>query len=426
MRPFRRVQTRQREAPAAPTDSDQAAPSSEPIRARPAAEREQTVVRWGPRAVVFAVLALVIGLGGGRRLLIAARARKAREELEEADVEPETVLDAARYGRSCLFELFRLLNEAARPEIRQAAGRALARIWAQDELIPEEERAIVRQGFEARWTARRRYPRAIQVPIPFEVSFGVPFLNGDTDEDAEPRVRADDLEWSYRIIGAERASLEAPSPWVPGGAGARFTIDPSDFPAHGPHRLVFKPRVRTAERLTSRWELELPEVATTFEFDDQVKIEALLTHPDIHDQERLSCSIQLDAVVAPTGSETRFLELTSAFVLRDPPDLTIREPLPADLAHRIVVEFDHAEIPVPAGVAIITDRENTNPSGFPMRLPIGPLEGLPDSTFERPGDYRLRVRLEPDPHLGWADPRVRSLWPEAITTDWVAFKVIRR
>ena len=63
----------------------------------------------------------------------------------------------------------------ARPH-RDAAGRAIAALWAQDQLIAEEEQALVRRGYAANWSARRRYPRAIRSEIPITVTYGLPFL----------------------------------------------------------------------------------------------------------------------------------------------------------------------------------------------------------------------------------------------------------
>jgi hypothetical protein len=54
------------------------------------------------------------------------------------------------------------------------------------------------------------------------------------------------------------------------------------------------------------------------------------------------------------------------------------------------------------------------------------LHPAPDLGIERPGTYRLRAVLEPDADRGWGDPEIRSIWPEAIVTDWLEVEVVRR
>ena len=133
----------------------------------------------------------------------AWRTRKAIRLLEDEKVTPGAVLAAARHGRAGLLELFRLLGSSENEAVRDAAGYALSVIWARDELIGEEEKAVVRRGFQVSWNGRMRYPCAIRSEIPFSVSYGVPFLR-DEGEGIKPT----NLQWSHRIVGARRASLE--------------------------------------------------------------------------------------------------------------------------------------------------------------------------------------------------------------------------
>jgi len=59
-------------------------------------------------------------------------------------------------------------------------------------------------------------------------------------------------------------------------------------------------------------------------------------------------------------------------------------------------------------------------------VPIGPVAGLPTGAIDRPGEVRLRLHLAADPDLGWADPDIRSIWPEPLTTNWAPARVVRR
>ena len=125
------------------------APTSKPsrVRARPArdAGSRPSSAGWSawladPRTAVLAFLASALLFGGGRKLLQGVRARRAVAALETPDPSPEEVESAAEHGRAGLIDLFRLLGTAEKPEVRDAAGRALASLWARDELIVEEEK----------------------------------------------------------------------------------------------------------------------------------------------------------------------------------------------------------------------------------------------------------------------------------------------
>ncbi len=89
------------------------------------------------------------------------RARRAIARLASPTVTSEEIELVADHGRAGVWELLRIFSESgSSPEQQAAAGRALARLWRRDELVAEEEQAIVRRGFTVTWKARRRYPRA--------------------------------------------------------------------------------------------------------------------------------------------------------------------------------------------------------------------------------------------------------------------------
>ena len=372
-----------------------------------------------PRNGVLLTLAAVLILGGGRRWLQSRRARRAVGLLDDPNVSPADVLDAADHGRSALMDLFRLQGTAADPAVREAAGQALATLWARDELIAEEEKAIVSRGFAATWRARRRYPRRMAAPIPVSATYGVPFLR-----EGGPGVAPGNLEWSHRVVGAERASLEQFSPWRAGPGFVEFTINPGDFPANGPHRLVLETRALTAG-LTSSWELNLPHIPFNFEFDPHLSVDALLTLPDDARAAAIARALRLERP-EPADGDVRYLSLDDAFALRDPPVLAVATPLPCDLAHAVSVEFQGVPGRFPAGAVVLSGQgaNRDEPAGT-RHFPLGPISLLPGA-IDHPGDRRLRAVLTADPGLGWADPDVRSIWPGEIATDWVEVRVIRR
>ena len=336
--------------------------------------------------------------------------------MELADIEA-----AAQHGRAALTELFRLQSTAADAARRDAAGRALAVIWARDELIAEEEKAIVRRGFDVAWSARKRYPRALQTPISVAISYGVPFLREDGDG-----VKRSNLEWSHRIEGSGRASLEAFTPPKTSAGRAEFTIVPTDFVTNGPHRLVLVARAATVG-LTETWELELPHMPFSFEFDPILAIDALLALPDQARAERFAGAVQLVPGSSSEASEAAFLTLNADWVLRSAPWLEVKTPLPCDLAHRVEIEIEGIDGWHPAD-SVVVSGQGTGTSNKPeiMQFELGPFDQPIAGALDRPGPRRLRARLIASPELGWANADVRSLWPGTIETGWIEVEVVRR
>jgi hypothetical protein len=378
-----------------------------------------------PRTTVLVVLGGVVLLGGGRKLFQAWKARQAVARLSEPDVTPQEVESVARFGRSGLPELFRLLGEPPSSLLREAAGRAIAALWAHDQLIAEEEQALVRRGYTVAWNARRRYPRALRTEIPISATFGLPFLLVDG-----PGVKPADLEWSYRVTGARRAALEEYSAWTQGAGRLNFTIVPGDFESNGPHRLALQTRVKT-RGLTETWQIDLPHIPFSLEFDPRLEIRSLLALPDENRAETIARSVRLETQNAMPDDRSSFVALNQEMMIRNPPRVVIATPLPCDLAHQVFLEFDQVSGRFPAGLILLSGQgdgrteaaENRAP---PRSLEIGPIEPIPREVIDQPGMRRLRVWLEPDPDRGWTDPDVRSIWPRTIETGWVNVEIVRR
>jgi len=396
-------------------------------RARAADRARGGWERWvrEPRSAVLFVLFSVLLLGGGRKALQAWRARGAVGRLEGAGVTTGVISAAADHGRAGLMELFRILGSSDRGDLRDAAGHALSVLWARDELIAEEEKALVRRGFQVRWKARRRYPRGLRSPIPIEVSYGVAFL-----QEAGAGVRPENLEWSHLVTGARRASLEVFSPWAAGPGRAAFSLVPTDFETDGPHKLVLRSRVRTAG-LTEAWEIELPHIPFGFEFDPLLAVEALFALPDHARAETFAHAVRLrTGTRGPVSGDapSEFLPLNEGLAIRDVPAIEVDVPLPCDLAHGVEFEFEGVPGHFTAGAVIIGGQgvvgEGVAPG--PLRFPLGPVAPVPPAAIDRPGPRRLRARLVPDPDRGWADPEVRSIWPAEVETGWVEVEVVRR
>jgi hypothetical protein len=398
-----------------------------PARRELISRGETSVRHWlrEPKTAVWIILAAALVLGGWHKLRQWWRARKAVARLEDPKVTPQEVEAAAEHGRAAVWELLRIFSSSTTEPLRLAAGRALARLWFLDQLVAEEEQAIVRRGFTVDWNARRRYPRAIRAPIPIAVSFDVPFI-----DDKEGRVHPANLEWSHRVVGTGRATLEEFSPWVAGRGNAVFTIVPGDFETNGPHRLALQARVRTAG-LTGTWELELPHVPFNLEFDPFLKLDAITTLPDADRDLLFAGAIRLEPGQAKDGEPANYLALNSEWTMRNPPSLVVSTPLPCDLAHAISLEFDGIADSFSAGTLILSG-QGTNPraaegSGAVVkRFPLSEIASIAPNVFERPGLRGMRVALESAPERGWANPDIRSIWPGRLQTNWTSVEIVRR
>jgi hypothetical protein len=378
-----------------------------------------------PKTAVWIILVAAIALGGWRKLRLAWLARKAVARLEDPRVTPAEVEAAAEHGRAAVWELLRIFSSSTSEPLRQAAGRALARLWFLDQLVAEEEQAIVRRGFTVTWHARRRYPRALRAEIPIAVNFEVPFLDGEPG-----RVRPENLEWSHRVLGTRRATLEEVSPWAAGRGRASFTIVPRDFETNGPHRLVLQARVRTTG-LTDSWEFELPHVPFNLEFDPFLELSAISTLPDSTRDAQIEQAIRLEPGEPRDGEPATFLTLGSQWTMRNPPRLAVTTPLPCDLAHAISVEFEGIGQTFSAGTLILSGQglvhRSPNDSASAIeRIPLREITSIDSSVIERAGQRRVRVALEPVAESGWADPAIRSIWPGQTRTNWVEVEIVRR
>ena len=378
-----------------------------------------------PRTAVLVVLGGVVLVGGGRKLLQAWRARKGVARLEQPDASPAEIEAAARFGRAGLAELFRIFGEMQSSPHRDAAGRAIAALWAQDQLIKEEEQALVRRGYTANWTARRRYPRSIRTEMPIVVTYGLPFLQ----EADGPAIKPENLEWSHRVTGSHRASLEEFSPWAPGVGRMEFTLIPGDFETNGPHRLALQTRVRT-RGLTDLWQIELPHLPFSFEFDPRLEVGSLLTLADESRGEVIKQAIRLVTADSPPDGHAVFLTLNAEMAIRNPPRIAVAMPLPCDLAHRAFLEIDGVAGRFPARPIVISGqgsgRAEAAVAPATQKFTLGPVEPIPSEAIDRPGRRRLRMILEADPDRGWTAPEIRSIWPGTIETGWIDVEIVRR
>ena len=288
---------------------------------------------------------MALFIGGGRKLLLAWRARKAIARLGEPNVTAEEIEAVAEHGRAGVGSSY---ESSARPTRTRndrppvAPGAALASGPAR-----RRGRESDRPSGVPRDLARPTpLPSRLRAEVPIVVTYEVPFLNDDGRH-----VGPANLEWSHRVTGPA-AALDEFSPWTAGNGRVACSIFPGDFETNGPHRLVLQTRVRTAG-LTDSWAIDLPQVPFNFEFDPILRLDAILTLADATRTSRSHGPSGSSRLSPPTASP-RHLPLGGEWTMRNPPRVAVATPLAADLAHAISIEFEGLSGRFPAGRLILS------------------------------------------------------------------------
>jgi len=416
-----------------PADRTGANPSS-PVR-RPGSRNRGNATRPNsspfadPRRWLFLAVIGFLVVGGGRKWLHGRKGRALADRLADGTATIDEIRQSHRFGRIVVHDLFRVLTDGSTSDRRQSALVALVRLWQTDELIPEEEKAIVTRAFVTNWRIRRKYPRGLSGRLAIGVIYGLP----ETGDEQIDRWITDHLVWSHRLTGTRRAAddqwrtLESPS------SGAHFGIVPDDFPEVGPHRLILHTRV-AVRGLTDPWQLELPAQSSSFEWDDYLQAGALAGMPDATRAARWQEIFgfrRTDTNEADAGHS----EIDDRFVLSYPPEpkLSFMRPdnsrisLPCDLAHQVWLELDSVAGRWQLGDWILAaNAEVCQGEAAFFRMPPQIRTASNAPRLERAGKYRGRFVLVPCPELGWSDPAIRSVWPETINSDWFDLEIVRR
>jgi hypothetical protein len=405
-----------------PVDRTGANPST-PVR-RPGMRERSTDERAGgrfndPRRWVFIAVVGFLAIGGGRKWLTGRRGRAMADKLAENTASPEEILSSAKFGRIVVHDLFRAMSEAPTPEHRLAATESLVALWKADELIPEEEKAIVNRSLFVDWQIRRKYPKGLRGPIGIRVRYGMPTL-------ANASLNAwlhEHLRWSHRVTGTRRAADDV---WANAGVAPprhHFEFMGEDFPDDGPHRLILHLKVAT-HALTDNWTLELPAQSTSFEWDDKLQSGALAGMPDSGRAEAWRKVIELSV---PSGDDATpvLVVLDDRFAIRNPPLPMIAMPMPSDMAHAAFLELENVAGRWSVG-EWIEPTVSAVGGKIPKLLPEQATPEDPPPILDRGGAYRARFVLEPRPERGWSDPAIRSVWPERIESDWTTVEIVRR
>jgi hypothetical protein len=179
--------------------------------------------------------------------------------------------------------------------------------------------------------------------------------------------------------------------------------------------------------LTDSWEIELPHVPFSFEFDPRLTTEALYAQTDDDRTRSINSAVRLEPVTAADSGAPCFLHLNEEMALRDPPAIVVTTPIPCDLAHAATLEIEGVPGRFRSTDVVVSGQGEARPAeASRSSYPLGPIPPIPANSIERPGPRRIRAILSPDPDLGWADPDVRAIWPAEITTGWLDVEIVRK
>lgn len=402
---------------------------STPVR-RPTQNRDSSPGEQmkDPRRWMFLAVVAFLLIGGGRKWHRSWQGRKLANRIADGLASSDEILLSSRYGRIAVPDLFHLLSSTETEQTKKnAALRALISLWREDELIIEEEKAIIIRSFEVQWKHRRKYPRDMTGSFTIHASFGLPQL---IDNELTSWLEKH-LQWSSRITGSRRATDQQ---WKTSDAfrpKIQCDINPEDFPENSVHRIGLYVRLKTRD-LSSNWELELPATNSSFEWDEYLQTDALKAPFSDEEANQLNNALQW---VPIAGSDQvaltmNHVKISPEFAVANPPLCMVQRPLPRDLAHQIYLEIQGVSRMIPVGEWVVALRNSDsvlNPEAEVTCPPweISPEDLLSDSEISRAGNHMIRLILEPVTHRGWANPDVRSVYSGRIEMPWINVELVR-
>ncbi|MFM7317670.1 MAG: hypothetical protein ACKO5E_12055, partial [bacterium] len=373
------------------TDRRGANPST-PVR-KPGQRREippQSPVGDPRRWVFIAVVAFLL-LGGARKWLAASRGRKMADRIADGQASLDEIRQAARHGRAVLPDLLGMLADGKSDEMKSAAFESLIQLWQADELIAEEEKAIITRAFQVEWKQRRKYPRD------YDGNFQIlGFISLPKIQD-ESRIvwLSEHLRWETRVTGTRKATDDQWQMIPPDEMQLQIQMESRDFPEDCVHRVMLFTRV-TTHGLTSNWTLDLPGQATSFEWDQHLKSAALKADFDEKEALIMQEALTWDCNADPDTIGSQLIALSPGFAIHRPPVALLRIPLPRDLAHDAVLEIDEISSKIKLKNYVIASRGSaiTLQKQFKM-IPLEIKRLIDDSAISRAGKYRARINLQP-------------------------------
>lgn len=378
-----------------------------------------------PRRWMFIAIVAFLVIGGGRKWLKSVHGRRISDKIADGTASPEEIRSSFQFGRIVVADLLQVLTEGKTPEIRNSAFESLVQLWKADELISEEEKAIVTRSVQIEWHQRRKYPRALTGSFQISARLGFP----DTADQTVNQWLQSHLQFSRRLTGSRRAAYEVWQAVPHHSADVQAELHAGDFPEDQVHRIALFVKVKTDD-LTSSWELELPAFPTSFEWDRHLNLNAL-AGPAI-DSEMATIQNAFNwrtNQISNSQENPRIVPISDSFAIRNPPDLYVELPMPRDLSHQAFIEIKGCESLIPAGSWIMATRNKIDPSANSeikcQNWSIAPDSIVADDKIGHGGKFELRVVLEPSPERGWSDPEIRSVYPNQIKTAWTEIEIVR-
>lgn len=375
-----------------------------------------------PRRWVFIAVVAFLLLGGARKWLAASRGRKMADRIADGHASLDEIRQAARHGRTVLPDLLATLADGKSEDLKSAALQSLVELWRADELIAEEEKAIITRAFQIIWKQRRKYPRDYDGKFQIHALMCLPKIH---DESCRNWL-SQHLRWETRVTGTRKATDDQWRVIPHSEMQLQIHIESRDFPEDCVHRVMFFTRVSTNE-LTSNWTLDLPGQATTFEWDQHLKSGALKADFDEKEATIMQEALAWERNAEPDTMQPQLVAISSGFAIHRPPLAILTVPLPRDIAHEAVLEIEEVSSNIKLKSYVIASRGSvTTPHKQRKVIPLEIAGLIDDSAISRAGKYRARINLQPKSEMGWADPEIRSVWPGPLASPWVEIEIVRR
>lgn len=379
-----------------------------------------------PRRWMFISVVAFLMFGGGRKWLKSIQGRRLADKIAQGNANAAEILGSYRFGRVVVQDLFEVLSGGSSDEIRYSAFESLVRLWQADELVAEEEKAIVARSFQIKWNHRRKYPLGLDGTFDISATYGLFELK----DSGLRKWLSDHSQWSHRIQGTRRAIDDQ---WNQNLGDPPFVlteINSRDFPENTVHRIALFVRFKTFNQ-SSNWEIELPGQPTSFEWDVNLDSNALLA-PLIESELDLFKDAflwQVASLPGPGQETVRFVQISPGFAIHNPPETVIRSPLPRDLSHAVFIELQGVPDLILAGEWLIACRKSSDNSIQSGRVGstfhVTPSCYIDDHLIGHAGKSQMRLVLKPIAHRGWANPEIRSVLNSSISFPWVEIEIVR-
>ena len=373
-----------------------------------------------PRRWIFIAVVAFLIFGGIRRWMAARAGQKTADRIANGIASQDEIRNSFRHGRAVLPDLLAMLGEETSIDQKKAAFEALLRLWQADELIPEEEKAILTRAFQIRWKQRRKLPRDFSGIFQIHVFIGLPEIE---DESCRQWLKSH-LTWEMRVSGTRRATDDQWKKINDSEMKLVIEINSRDFPEETVHRIMLHTRATTTH-LTSNWVLDLPSQSTSFEWETHLKALALRADFDDAESKEMQSGLIWRESELESNQESQLLQISHSFGIFKLPTPQLKLPLPRDISHDVILIIDGINSHISLNHAVMECRQQPASTQQIRTLPLKIQNLIADDQISHAGKYKARLILKPRPELGWADPEIRSVWPESLEFPSIEIEIVR-